>query len=112
MGQNFFFGSLYAALFVGLYSNFSWPDTKGGWGILYIGFFEMGFTFLFWLKALKFSHNTATVGRLIFIAPFLSLIWIFVVTGEVIHLSSVAGLILIVLGILGPELLHRLKNSF
>ena len=107
MAQNFFFGSLYSALFVATFSNFYWPEIQGGLGILYIGFFEMGFTFLFWLKALKYSDNTATVGRLIFIAPFFSLIWISMITGEVIQLSSVIGLILIVLGILGPELFER-----
>ncbi|MGC9362425.1 MAG: DMT family transporter, partial [Candidatus Syntrophosphaera sp.] len=45
-------------------------------GGLYVGIFEMGFTFMLWQKALDKSFNTAAVSNLIFLTPFISLIFI------------------------------------
>lgn len=66
----------------------------------YIGFFEMGFTFVLWLKALSLSQRSAAVSNLAYLAPFISLIFIHLVVGEHIRASSVMGLALIVSGIL------------
>jgi len=109
LGQNFFFGTLFSGLYILINSSFSWPNAEGGWGLLYIGCFEMGFTFLFWLKALKYAKNIALVGRLIFIIPFSSLLVISLVIKGPIYLSSIGGLALIILGILGPKFV---PNSF
>jgi drug/metabolite transporter (DMT)-like permease len=57
-------------------------------------------TFVFWLKALKYSENTAKVGNLIFLSPFLSLIFIHFLLGERILPSTFAGLGLIVAGLI------------
>ncbi|MEI6750007.1 MAG: EamA family transporter [Bacteroidota bacterium] len=62
-------------------------------------FFEMGFTFIFWLKALTLSSTTARVTNMIYIAPFLSLLIVSVVVGEQIMVSTMAGLAFIVSGI-------------
>ena len=43
-------------------------------GGVYIGLFEMGITFLVWLKALKNAKTTAHVVNLIYLVPFLSLL--------------------------------------
>jgi drug/metabolite transporter (DMT)-like permease len=75
----------------------AWPGLVG---VIYIGLFEMGITFVVWLKALRFSTNTAQVGILIYLAPFLSLVFIKTIVGEFIHVSTVIGLVLIVLGII------------
>lgn len=70
-------------------------------GAAYVGTFEMGVTFVCWLTALKLSENTARVGNLIFVAPFLSLVFIqFLVPDEEILASTVFGLLLIVAGLL------------
>lgn len=53
---------------------------------------------MFWLLALKYG-DTAKISNLIFITPFLSLVYIYFLLGEKILLSSVIGLVLIVLGI-------------
>jgi len=53
-----------------------------------------------WLKALKFSENTARVANLIFLSPFLSLLFIRLLVGEEILLSTLAGLVLIVAGLI------------
>lgn len=96
---NFVFGFIYILIFTLATGNFVIPNAKGLLGVTYIGFFEMGFTFIFWLKALKYSTTTAKVTNLIYIAPFLSLLIVSVVVGEHIMLSTLAGLVFIVCGI-------------
>jgi drug/metabolite transporter (DMT)-like permease len=64
----------------------------------------MGITFVLWLSALKLSENTAKVGNLIFISPFLSLIFIHYLVGEDILASTFKGLVLIVAGLLIQQL--------
>lgn len=68
-------------------------------GAAYIGFFEMGITFVLWSSALKLSSSTARVASLIFLTPFLSLMFLHLITGEVIAPATIAGLALIVGGI-------------
>lgn len=64
-------------------------------GALYVGIFEMGLTFLIWNNALKTAKNTAIVSNLIFITPFVSLLFIYLILGEPIHWATVAGLLII-----------------
>jgi len=68
-------------------------------GACYVGLFEMGITFVFWLKALTLSRTTAQVSNLIYLSPFLSLFFIAVTVGEAILPSTVVGLALIVSGV-------------
>ncbi|MFZ4706597.1 MAG: DMT family transporter [Bacteroidales bacterium] len=96
---NFVFGFIYILIYTLVTGNFIIPDTKGMLGVTYIGFFEMGFTFIFWLKALTLSSTTARVTNMIYIAPFLSLLIVSVVVGEQIMVSTMAGLAFIVSGI-------------
>lgn len=68
-------------------------------GAAYVGIFEMGVTFVLWLYALKNADNTARVGYLIFLSPFLSLVFIRFLVGETILASTIAGLVLVVAGL-------------
>ena len=68
-------------------------------GAAYVGVFEMGLTFVLWLAALKRSVNTAKVGNLIFISPFVSLIFIHFLVGEDILPSTFVGLGLVMTGL-------------
>ncbi|WP_286237193.1 DMT family transporter [Neptuniibacter halophilus] len=74
---------------------------------LYVGLFEMGITFVLWLMAMKKAENTAAVSNLIFISPFLSLIFIQQFLGEEIHQATLLGLVLIILGLLVQRLKKR-----
>jgi drug/metabolite transporter (DMT)-like permease len=74
-------------------------DVRGLLGAAYVGTFEMGITFVLWLRALKLSDNTAKVGNLIFLSPFLSLVFIHFIGGEKIFTSTFIGLLLIVSGL-------------
>jgi drug/metabolite transporter (DMT)-like permease len=76
------------------------PDFKGLFGAAYVGIFEMGITFVFWLNALKLSENTAKVGNLIFLSPFLSLLFIHIFVGEEIFPSTFVGLVFIITGLI------------
>jgi len=96
----FLFGSIYNLIAVFALSDFSALSLKGFTGAAYVGLFEMGITFMIWLKALSLSKDSASVGTLAYITPFLSLVFIYFIVGERILLSSVAGLMLIVVGIL------------
>lgn len=64
----------------------------------YVGFFEMGITFVLWLKALKLTKKAARISNLIFLSPFISLVLIHYIVGENILPSTVAGLFLIIVG--------------
>lgn len=92
----FIFTLIYFVLF---YPSRSLP-VEGLLGGIYAGLFEMGITFFFWIKAMKLSETTDKISILIYIAPFVSLIFIHFLVGETILLSSVTGLSLIVAGIL------------
>jgi len=96
---NFAFGSCFVFLAMLLFSDFRLPSVKGAAGAVYIGLFEMGITFLLWLKALKLSKTTAHIANLIYLIPFFSIVLIHFVVGEQIFLSTITGLVLIVAGI-------------
>lgn len=68
-------------------------------GLLWLGIFPSGLAFVFWLLALKHG-DTTKISNLIFMTPFLSLIYIYFLLGEKILISSMVGLIVIVVGIL------------
>lgn len=76
------------------------PSINGLFAATYVGFFEMGITFLFWLKAMQLTTSTSKIANLIFISPFLSLVFIYFIVGEKIYISTVLGLGLIIFGLI------------
>lgn len=94
-------------LFTGELQQMPW---QGVLGAAYIGAFEMGLTFVLWLSAMKLTDSTAKISNLIFIAPFLSLIFISVFLGEEILPSTLYGLIFIVGGLVLQQLHFSRKN--
>lgn len=98
---NFGFGLVFVTLYMLMVDGLPMlPPPAGLWGACYVGLFEMGITFVLWLKALRLSHTTAQVSNLIYLSPFLSLIVIHFVVGESIYPSTVFGLVMIITGIL------------
>jgi drug/metabolite transporter (DMT)-like permease len=106
---NFLYGTIYIVAYMLLFKEFEFPTLKGIAGAVYIGLFEMGFTYILWLLALRNSENTARVSNLVFLSPFISLIIIQQFVGEKILLTTIIGLALIVGGILLQQLGNR-KN--
>lgn len=83
------------------------PEPTAIFASFYIGLFEMGITFLFWLTAMKFAESTSKIANLIFISPFLSLVFIHFILGEEIYYSTLFGLITIIFGLI----IQQLKKS-
>lgn len=97
---NFLFGSLYLIITVLISGN--WPSSisfRGASAAVYIGMFEMGITFFFWLKALQMAKTTARVSNLVYLAPFLSLLPVHFILHEPVYFTTPLGLILIISGI-------------
>lgn len=101
---NFLFGNLYILIATILFSKIEIPTIKGLLGASYVGLFEMGITFVLWSKALKLSVTTAKVSKFIYLVPFLSLVIVYFVLGENILLSTIIGLIFIVIGIVFEQI--------
>lgn len=105
---NFCFGLFYTFIYILLTGGFRELNIYGLFGSVYAGFFEMGITYILWLKALQLSSTTAKVSNLVFLSPFISLIIIRYAVGESIMASTIFGLLLIVGGIL----LQRFAGRF
>ncbi len=98
---NFFFGSLY--LIAAMFISGKWQTDFGLKGVgasVYVGIFEMGVTFFFWLKALQMASTTDKVSNLVYLAPFLSLVFVHFILHEPVYYTTPAGLLLIICGIL------------
>ncbi len=98
---NFLFGSVY--LIIAMAVTNDW--LTGGYAVsgvvaaVYTGVFEMGITFFFWLKALKLASTTDKVSNLVYLAPFLSLIFIHFILHEPVYYTTPLGMLFIITGI-------------
>ncbi len=99
LALNFGFGTLYTLVAVLAAGLPLLPSAAGLAGCVYIGLFEMGLTFLLWLSALRHSHTPAHISGIVYFSPFISLIFIAFILGESIHPSTLAGLVLIIGGV-------------
>jgi drug/metabolite transporter (DMT)-like permease len=96
---NFLFGFIYILIIAIILKALIIPPWRAIAGTVYIGIFEMGIAYVFWLKGLQLSSTTAKVSILIFLAPFISLILINLTVGEKILWSTFVGLAFIIAGI-------------
>ena len=109
--MNFVFGLPFVLAYCLVFSELRVADPLGFVGAAYVGMIEMGVAFVMWLSALKLSENTAKVGNLIFLSPFVSLFFIRAFVGEEILTATVAGLVLIVAGIAYQNVGRRNRRS-
>lgn len=96
---NFTFGLIYLLITAFFFTDFTMPDLKSLPAAVYIGLFELGITYILWMKAMQLSDNNARTGNLIFLSPFLSLIFIHFILGETIFFTTFIGLAFIISGI-------------
>jgi drug/metabolite transporter (DMT)-like permease len=101
---NFSFGFIYILITCIILDILVMPPWQAVLGVTYIGVFEMGIAYVFWLKGLKLSSTTAKVSNLIFMAPFISLVIINITVGEALLWSTIAGLVFITAGIVMQRL--------
>ncbi|MEN8201936.1 MAG: DMT family transporter [Bacteroidota bacterium] len=104
---NFFFASVYL-LIGGLLREQGLPVSSEGWlTAIYVGIFEMGIAFVFWLLAMQYAPGTDRISNLVYIAPFLNLFIVKLVLDENIYLTTVYGILLLVSGILIQNMQRR-----
>jgi drug/metabolite transporter (DMT)-like permease len=98
---NFLFGYMYIVIALVVTKNWqiSASAMKGVLAAVYVGVFEMGITFLFWLKALQMAETTDKVSNLVYLAPFLSLVFVHFILHEPVYYTTPVGLLLIISGI-------------
>ena len=108
---SFLFGFVFSFILTAIFSEIKLPEPKYIVSFIYIGFFEMSITFTLWLICLKLATTADKVSNLVFITPFLSLLFIHLIIGEQIKLASLSGLILIVCSILFTKLYANKKQK-
>jgi drug/metabolite transporter (DMT)-like permease len=108
LAMNFFCALPMIGVYVLVTEGLRLPDIRGFLGAVYLGTFEMGLSFVMWLTAMKLTSNTARIANLIFLSPFLSLVFIHYLVGEEILRSTFIGLLFIIVGL---GLQSRLKQE-
>lgn len=108
--MSFFFGLVYlliGTLFVDV-------NLKLGNGMLvsiYSGLFEMAIPFIFFGLALRKTNNSVLINQLCYLSPFLSLFFIHFILKEKIFLTTILGLVFIIVGVLFNEYFIKTKNK-
>jgi drug/metabolite transporter (DMT)-like permease len=101
---NFFFGLIFLVVAMYFFSDFNVKPGPGLLAAVYVGIFEVGITYVLWMKAMQLSTNNAKIGNLVFLAPFVSLIFIHFILKETIYITTFIGLVFIVTGIFTQRL--------
>lgn len=97
---NFLFASAYLVIALIITGKLHIPASmKGIAASVYVGLFEMGITFFFWLKALQLAETSDRVSSLVYLAPFISMIFLYFFINEPVYYTTPAGLLLIIGGI-------------
>lgn len=106
---NFAIGLIMLFPVVAIFSSFKVSWGAAFWAVIYSGIFEVGITYVLWLKAMNLTTSNAKIGNLVFFAPFLSLVFIHFILKENIFVTTFIGLIFIVSGVLLQQLDKRKK---
>ncbi|MGK0256385.1 MAG: drug/metabolite transporter (DMT)-like permease [Arcobacteraceae bacterium] len=97
--SNFLISLPFITIYYFVFEEVRIPEVYGLYGSIYIGLFEMGLAFIFWLKAMQYTDKVSRISNLIFVSPFLSLVFIYFIVGEDILLSTIIGLVFIIFGL-------------
>jgi drug/metabolite transporter (DMT)-like permease len=101
---NFLLGLLLLTVVMYFFSDFRIQPGTGLYAAIYVGIFEVGVTYVFWMKAMQLSTNNAKIGNMVFLTPFLSLIFIRFILKETLFVTTFIGLAFIVAGIFVQQL--------
>jgi drug/metabolite transporter (DMT)-like permease len=97
---SFLAGTLFLLLYLPIFSSLKLEINTSFYAGIYIGLFEIGFSFIFWMKALSLTSHNARIANLIYIVPFVSLLFIHFILKEQIYFTTILGMVLIISGIL------------
>jgi drug/metabolite transporter (DMT)-like permease len=97
---SFLFASVYLIIISAVIGNIHPAvSLKGLSASVYVGLFEMGITFFFWLKALQLAETSDKVSNLVYLAPFISMLFLYFIIREHVYYTTPAGILLIISGI-------------
>ncbi len=94
----FLIASLLSLITMLFFSTFSFPTLTTLFWLLYNGILVNGVTYVWWFRALE-RVETHIVSTMLYLTPFISLLYISLFLSESIMLTSIIGLIAIILGI-------------
>lgn len=93
-----------------IFSRIVFPSFNVLLWIIYNGIFVNGVSYIFWFKALE-GGKTHVVSNLLYLTPFISLIYITIFLHEKILTSAVVGIVVIVAGVLSQYIsIKKYKN--
>ena len=107
---NFSFALIYVIIVIIFISDFNFKMNISMFSAIYVGFFEIGITFIIWLKAMKLTEKNDKISNLIFLAPALALFFIHFILKEDIFYTTYVGLFFILLGIFVLNYKKKNKN--
>jgi len=102
--MNFLFGWFYILIALMWGEGFEIKDPIGYLPAIYVGLFELGITFFLWMRALQLTTSNDKIGNLVYISPFMSLIFISLILNEKIYFTTLIGLLFILGGIAVQQL--------
>jgi len=105
----YLFSFVFITIAVLIFSKIQLPNLYELIGLLWLGAIISGIAYVLWFLALKYGE-TSKVSNIIYLTPFVALIYISILVGEKILFSSIIGLIVIILGI-SLQFLKLNKNS-
>lgn len=96
---NFLLALIYEIPVILIFSSFNFDFDKSFFAAIYSGFFEMGITYIIWIKALQYSDRADKVSNLIYLSPVLALFFIHFILGEKLYFTTYIGFALILASI-------------
>jgi len=107
---NFLLALIYEIPVIFIFSSFDFHFNKSFFAAIYSGFFEMGITFIIWMKALQNAERTDKVSNLIFLSPVMALFFIHFILGEKLYYTTYIGFGLILSSIYYINFKRKKKN--
>lgn len=94
-----------------IFSKLVFPSFDVWMWIIYNGIFVNGISYIFWFKALE-GGETHIVSNLLYLTPFISLIYISIFLNERILISAVVGIVVIVFGVMSQYIkINKYKGA-
>lgn len=109
---NFSFALVYIIVIIFMFSDFNFELNNSFIAAVYVGFFELGITFIVWLNALKYTETTDKISNLIFLSPVLALFFIHFILDEQIFYTTYIGLVLILFSVYIVNKKRKRKKIF
>lgn len=100
------FTFIYISIYLLIFYYIPAIDFKEFLGLIWLGAFSGGIASVFWFLALKYG-DTFKMSNMIFLTPFISLIYTHFILGEKIYVASFIGLLFIVSGILIEKVFNK-----